>query len=102
MFSMSEMFNHEKDECIEWTGRKNLQGYGTIYYNKKEWHVHRLIMALLNPEEFAKYPWVCHKCDNPSCVNYRHLYCGTRSDNLDDMLKNKGVPVKWRPEHRYI
>ncbi len=33
--------------------------------------------------------WVLHHCDTPECVNPKHLFIGTRQDNVDDMLAKK-------------
>lgn len=46
---------------------------------------HRVAFRLAIQEPGDKC--VLHKCDNPPCCNPKHLFLGTRRDNVDDRHK---------------
>lgn len=93
--SVSERF-HAKYEvknsgCWEWTESFDGNGRGgmTIEGTRKLAHI---LSYSLHKGEVPKGLCVCHKCDNPLCVNPNHLFLGTQIDNLKDM-REKGRHV---------
>src|SRR5512137_174351 len=74
--------------CWEWTAYRDINGYGHITINQKESLAHRKAWELTNGE-IPTGMFLCHKCDNPSCVNPDHMFIGTQKENLNDM-RNKG------------
>lgn len=80
------LFNVKLDKetrCWEWLGRKDKDGYGIMSVGDYPTRVHRIMYEQIKgdiKEDFL----VCHKCDNPGCINPAHLFLGTIQDNNND------------------
>lgn len=91
-----EEFNKRVDKtnsCWMWTGAKDKLGYGRLSLAKNiKVGAHRFSYALtfgIDPADLC----VCHRCDNPGCINPEHLFLGTHKDNSDDkFLKGRAAP----------
>ena len=68
------------EDCWLW------RGYGYVSLRNRMWGVHRFAWTLT----YGAIPsglFVCHHCDNASCVHPGHLFLATNQENMHDCAK---------------
>jgi len=77
--------------CWLWRGGISSRGYGNFAIRKegkiKNNRAHRFAFELVNGK-ISEGIYVCHECNNPICVNPKHLYLGTAKDNAKDAVRD--------------
>ena len=76
------------NDCWLMTSYQDRDGYHIFYHDGTSTKAHRYMYELY----FGNIPkgqCVCHKCDNPGCVNPNHLFIGSHKDNMSDMRIKK-------------
>ncbi len=82
--------------CLEWTCTRT-RGYGITKLRGKTYRAHRAVWEMI-VGPIPKGLFVCHSCDNPSCVNVGHLFLGTHTENMRDM-RSKGRAAASKVTH---
>ena len=77
--------------AIQNRGGRNSKGYGKQVFNGKREFAHRVAWQLKHGA-IPKNRYVLHSCDNPPCINPKHLFLGTAANNTHDAVKKKHFP----------
>jgi len=73
-----------RDGCILYEGQPHRR-YPNVKWQGRQMGAHRRAWEQVHgPVPDGLY--VCHKCDNPRCINVEHLFLGTPQANVDDMV----------------
>mgnify|MGYP001560875908 FL=1 len=97
--------------CWEWTGSKLPGGYGQIHIwghgmkaHRVAWMLkHDTILPVGGGQRGPIGQIVIHTCDNPGCVNPRHLRLANQSENaLDRERKGRGSRVGLQKAMAYM
>lgn len=104
------------DACHLWMAGRHKRGYGKFQVRNQTQLAHRWLLGHLRGEPLGANEYACHHCDNPPCVNAKHLYIGDALTNARDMVVRERNSLnefrkrrthclhghEWTPENTYV
>lgn len=84
-------------QCWPWNAALNNNGYGVFAWSEERLAhraAYRLFSGPIEPGAVIR-----HTCDNPRCVNPKHLLQGTHADNMADAVERDRVSFGERHAH---
>lgn len=72
-------------DCWEWQSTRNRNGYGKFWLDGRTDLAHRVSYRIAKGA-IPQGMQIRHTCDNPPCVNPKHLLIGTGKQNARDAL----------------
>lgn len=80
----------QRGACLVWTGARDKDGYAKVTrraVSSTSMRVTRYVYYLIHGRKMPSHLKACHSCDNPSCIHPDHIFGGTHSTNMRDMIK---------------
>lgn len=87
-FAKVQKLSESQGGCWIWISAEDKNGYGKFCFTDENGYqdvrAHRYSWEMRWGKISSPIVLVCHKCDNPRCVNPDHLFLGDNQDNVND------------------
>lgn len=87
----SHVIKRGEDECWIWDAWTDKDGYGSFSAYNRRAPAHRIAWILINGA-IPNGLYLLHSCDNPPCVNTKHLYLGDQTQNIVEASSKGRIP----------
>lgn len=87
---LSFVIEFQGDQCLPWPYERSNSGYGRITIDGRVASVHRVVCQRIHGVPPTDQHQAAHTCSNGhlGCVNPKHLYWATPTQNAADRMKN--------------